>query len=265
MGNRIKLFVTDIDGTMTNGQMIFDHQGNVSKAYHTRDVTALYLLANVAQIPVMILSGSNHSCDVHRFKYLSRVKCSDPFDDKKVTEGLHDILFQNIFDKVGFLSAYLKERGIDWEDVAFIGDGENDLDVMRRVGWSACPADAHPDAKYNAKYLCKCKGGHGAVSEFAYTVMRTMDVVYNDGKLFGAQPVSIEIYVNTRKTIVGNNSVSYEDIVRIAHGSKALSGPVQTVTFCKGICPRTEGSLLPGETVKIAPGMRFDAGYTGNA
>jgi 3-deoxy-D-manno-octulosonate 8-phosphate phosphatase (KDO 8-P phosphatase) len=49
--------------------------------------------------------------------------------------------------------------------VAYMGDDVLDLPVIRRVGFSACPADAHDEVKGRVHYVCSRPGGHGAVRE----------------------------------------------------------------------------------------------------
>lgn len=54
---------------------------------------------------------------------------------------------------------------IGWENTAYIGDDVNDLECMAKCGLSACPSDAMEQVKSSVDYVCKAKGGEGAVRE----------------------------------------------------------------------------------------------------
>ena len=178
MSTPIRLFVSDIDGTMTNGHMLFDHAGNVSKSYHTRDCTALWLLQTQWRIKVLMLTGSKHPCDRHRFKFLedrANVRDRDPFCMAAVVEQEPKHIVQGIHDKLAFLEGYLKEEGLDWDEVAFIGDAYNDYECLKKVGWPACPKDAEPAIRVicaEQGMIMSSNGGNCAVFEFAQVIMR---------------------------------------------------------------------------------------------
>ena len=74
-------------------------------------------------------------------------------------------LFQGARDKVAAMETLMKRHGFLWEDVAFIGDDVNDLELLKRVGFAAAPADAAPQNKKIAHYITKKNGGEGCVRE----------------------------------------------------------------------------------------------------
>ena len=174
MADRINLFICDIDGTMTNGHMLFDHAGNVSKAYHTRDVTGLYLLQK-AGIEVVMVTGSRHTCDKHRFEFLARPGLVFDAGEER---PLDQVLIQGVHDKVAVIESILTQRGWTWDSVAMIGDAENDLAALSRVGWAACPKDALDDVKRVANHVMHYPGGFGAVREFGDLIIKTMERVH---------------------------------------------------------------------------------------
>jgi len=49
--------------------------------------------------------------------------------------------------------------------VAYIGDDINDVETLKAVGFSAAPADGLPDVLAVVDYVCRNKGGEGAVRE----------------------------------------------------------------------------------------------------
>jgi 3-deoxy-D-manno-octulosonate 8-phosphate phosphatase (KDO 8-P phosphatase) len=56
---------------------------------------------------------------------------------------------------------------LQWQEIAYIGDDVNDLEVMGKAGLTACPADAMPQVSEIVHYRCGNKGGYGAFREFA--------------------------------------------------------------------------------------------------
>jgi len=68
--------------------------------------------------------------------------------------------------KIEILSNYCKELSIQLENVAIIGDDINDLEIIKNVGFSACPADAMDVVKTNVDVILNKKGGEGCVREF---------------------------------------------------------------------------------------------------
>jgi 3-deoxy-D-manno-octulosonate 8-phosphate phosphatase (KDO 8-P phosphatase) len=78
-----------------------------------------------------------------------------------------DHLIQGAVDKVPAIEEILKKTGLKAEEVAYIGDDLADLPLLKRVGLSACPADAIAEAKAAAFYCCETIGGGGCVREFA--------------------------------------------------------------------------------------------------
>ncbi len=171
--DRIKLATFDVDSTLTTGHMVFDHAGNVSKAYHTRDMSGLWKLQE-SGVQVLILTGSNHPCDRHRFQFLQNQRLYHPTEamGKWVDDtNLADVLAQGVRDKLEFLDDFLNGHNLDWKNVAYMGDDTNDFECMKRVGWPACPADAIEDVKSICQYVSTFKGGQTAVRDFAEMII----------------------------------------------------------------------------------------------
>ena len=182
--NPIRLYVTDLDGCLTNNVITFDHQGNVSKGYHTHDCSGLWKLQNEANIPVLILTGSKYACDIYRFAYLMYDKVAKkPVDVEALVANMpitteHMIQGAPYVAKSDILDEYLTARKIAWDEVAFMGDAENDYGCLQKVGWPGCPADAIPSVRELCEeggYVCQHKGGEGAAYEFASLVIKTQE------------------------------------------------------------------------------------------
>lgn len=146
---RIRLFLTDVDGTLTDSGMYYSEAGDELKKFNTRDGKGLQLLQQ-AGIQVGIITGENRELVRRRSQKL----------------GL-DHLFLGIADKVPVVRALLEELGLTWSEVAFIGDDVNDTELLEKVGYSAVPRDAIRRNRELADYVCRRKGGEGCVREFA--------------------------------------------------------------------------------------------------
>lgn len=143
----IKYLVVDVDGTMTDAGVYYDEHGNELKKFCTKDAAGFFA-AKRAGIKVLVLTGRECAATTRRM------------GEMKV-----DFLVQNCKDKVPFLETFLKEQGISWEELGYLGDDLNDLAGMRRCGFSGCPADACEEVKAQADYVSTVKGGHGAVRD----------------------------------------------------------------------------------------------------
>lgn len=76
-------------------------------------------------------------------------------------------LYLGARDKASLLTEIIDKKGWHWQEIAYIGDDVNDLELIRRVGFSACPADAMTIVREQVDYICLQKGGDGAFREFA--------------------------------------------------------------------------------------------------
>jgi YrbI family 3-deoxy-D-manno-octulosonate 8-phosphate phosphatase len=84
----------------------------------------------------------------------------------KVTE-----LHLGVKDKIKTLQEILFTNNLTAEEVAYIGDDVNDIEIIKNVGLSAAPADAMDEIKSIVNYVCKHNGGHGAFREFAELII----------------------------------------------------------------------------------------------
>lgn len=144
----IKLLVMDIDGTLTDGKIYMGASGEVMKAFDIKDGYAIaHMLPEMGITPV-IITGRKSAIVENRAKEL----------------GIKE-LYQGVFDKLEMLKKIALNYNVDSTEIAYIGDDLNDIDCIMYVGLSACPADAVDMVKSKVNYICKCKGGNGAVRE----------------------------------------------------------------------------------------------------
>ena len=147
---KIKLFVMDVDGTLTDGHIYIGAQGELMKAFDVKDGYAIANLLPAAGIVPVIITGRRSAIVEARAQELA-------------IEELH----QGVGDKLACLKTVAVKYRACPREIAYIGDDLNDLDCIRFSGLTACPADAVPEVKAAVNYVCRCNGGSGAAREFA--------------------------------------------------------------------------------------------------
>lgn len=155
--NLIKLFLSDVDGTLTDGGMYYSETGDEQKKFNTRDGMGFQLLRE-AGIKTGIITSENTQIVENRAKKLKL-----------------DFLRQSKRDggKVAAVQEICDELGITLSEVAYIGDDINCYDLLSRVGFAACPADAQPKIKaISGVAVMTKKGGEGCVREFIESLLK---------------------------------------------------------------------------------------------
>tara|TARA_B110000003_G_scaffold273753_1_gene312144 strand:- start:477 stop:953 length:477 start_codon:yes stop_codon:yes gene_type:complete len=147
----IKLFVSDVDGVLTDGSMYYTENGDEIKRFSTYDGMAFSIL-RARGIKTAVVTSENT-------KIVSR-RC----DKMKV-----DFVYQGLFgkDKLIAVKKICKENNISLKEVSYIGDDINCTKILEKVGFKACPSNARIEIKkiYNILKL-KEKGGNGVVREY---------------------------------------------------------------------------------------------------
>lgn len=146
---KIKLLVIDVDGVMTDGGMYFTESGDQFKKFNTKDGMAIIHLTKSNFQVAIISSGFKGEAVTKRAEMLGIQNCT-------VSRA----------PKIETLTRLCEEQGISLENVAMIGDDINDLEVMQKIGFSACPRDAVNRIKKNSTIILNKKGGEGCVREF---------------------------------------------------------------------------------------------------
>lgn len=180
MNENIKLFLVDCDGVLTDGGMYYLDNGIEAKKFNTRDGMAFKLLRE-KNIKVGIVTGENTEIVNNRFKKLKL-----------------DYLFMNVTDKLSIVTNLKRELNLNWDNILYIGDDLNDLEVMKKVGISACPLDAVNEIKQASQYISSKSGGYGVVRD-VYNHFFANDTIENNDlfRLFDLD--DIEVTVDTFK------------------------------------------------------------------
>jgi YrbI family 3-deoxy-D-manno-octulosonate 8-phosphate phosphatase len=124
------------------------------KRFSIRDGMGIERLQKVTGLKVGIITGENSGAVQKRAEKL------------KISE-----LYQGVKQKEVLFAEILKNNVLKPENVAFIGDDVNDIELLKLVGLSAAPGDAMPDIKEIVDYVCEWKSGNGAFREFAELII----------------------------------------------------------------------------------------------
>jgi len=152
--SRIKLLLTDCDGVLTDGGVYYGEAGEEFKKFDIRDGMGVERLRNFAGVTTGIITGELSPSLIKRAEKL------------KITE-----LHLGVKDKPEVFKEILSRLNLQPEEVAYIGDDSNDLEVMKLAGLAACPADAISFVKDVAHIICGAKGGQGCFRELAEQII----------------------------------------------------------------------------------------------
>ena len=154
---QIKTFVFDLDGVLTDGSLLIFPGNEFIRKMNIKDGYSIQLAVKKGY-HVVIISGSISKPCAERFEYL----------------GVKNV-FMKVKDKEEVLAQFLLSNQLKWEETLFMGDDIPDLEVMKLVGLSACPADAVPEIKAVSKFISSVQGGYGCVREVIEKVMKLND------------------------------------------------------------------------------------------
>jgi len=144
---RIKLFIMDVDGTLTDGKIYTGNNGELFKAFNVKDGLGIKLLRENGIVPA-IITGRTSDIVVARAKEL----------------GIEEV-YQGISDKVEVFETLKDKYQLSNEQIAFVGDDLNDLELMKQVGLKLTVADAAEELFGLVDYTSYLDGGDGAVRD----------------------------------------------------------------------------------------------------
>lgn len=143
----VKLFAMDVDGVLTDGGMHYTDKGEVMKKFNAKDGMGIELLRKNNILPVIVTKENSNIV----------LKRAEKLKIEHVYVGADD--------KVSLLEDLIKKHKLPFSEVAYIGDDVNDLELLKKVGFSAAPCDAVDEVKKVVDYITSKRGGHGAVRE----------------------------------------------------------------------------------------------------
>lgn len=155
--SQIRAVFSDVDGVLTDSGMYYTHDGHAITKFNTRDGVGFEKLQK-AGIITGIISGEDTPMNIKRFKKL----------------GIEHV-FLGIKDKLKTITHFAEKHQLKLNEIAYIGDDLNDLEVIQSVGLSACPKNAIEIIQNNVNIMLKAKGGKGVFREFSDLLLSNQD------------------------------------------------------------------------------------------
>jgi 3-deoxy-D-manno-octulosonate 8-phosphate phosphatase (KDO 8-P phosphatase) len=150
----ITTVVFDIDGVLTDGNVVVFESGEQVRQMSIKDGYALQLAVK-KKYNVVVISGGNGMGAAIRLQKL----------------GVTNVLL-NVTDKFAILDDYLQKNGLTWSETLFMGDDIPDYPAMKHAGVSCAPADAAPEILQVARYISPFGGGKGCVRDVIEKILR---------------------------------------------------------------------------------------------
>jgi len=149
----IKMLVMDVDGVLTDSFVYCDVNGLEVKRFSTRDGMGLELIRKMG-IKTGIITKEKTDIIDFRAKKLSI-----------------DYILKGIENKLEALKNISEKAGIPLDQIAYIGDDINDMEVLKAAGFSIVPHNAEPSVVNVADYVCDSNGGSGCVREICNIIL----------------------------------------------------------------------------------------------
>ncbi len=155
---KIRLVATDVDGVLTDGGLYYSDSGEQAKKFNVWDGLGVTLLQKAGLVTAIITMDQTQLVTFRAAKL-----------------GVSEI-HQGVKDKLVVLKELSSKYGIPLEEIAYVGDDLTDLPALRAVGFSATPANGRSSVQKKVQYVCKAKGGEGAVREVADLILAAQGV-----------------------------------------------------------------------------------------
>ena len=150
----IRLILTDVDGVLTDGQVIIDNRGVESKQFHIRDGQGIRLWQQ---------GGGRWGIVTGRSSQVVKLRAA---------ELDIDIVRQGVGDKLAVVKTICEELELDLSQICFVGDDLPDWSVIKAVGLGVAVADAADELRQDADYVTSLNGGSGAIRELVEVLLK---------------------------------------------------------------------------------------------
>ncbi|MDZ7624069.1 MAG: HAD-IIIA family hydrolase [Ignavibacteriaceae bacterium] len=151
---KIKIVLTDNDGVLTDTGVYFSKNGEEFKRFSIRDGMGVERLRKYAGVETIIITGEESGSVRTRAEKL------------KIKE-----YYLGVKKKEELLPEIMQKNNVTIEEIAFIGDDSNDVELMKLVGFKATPADGMSFIREMVDYVCENKGGNGAFRDVAELII----------------------------------------------------------------------------------------------
>lgn len=153
--SKVKVLALDVDGVLTNGQIVYDSDGKELKFYDVQDGFGIVMMRKMGFKTAIISARKSDAV---------RVRAEDLGIDR---------IALGAFPKTKAFEEMLDDFKVSEEEVCFIGDDLPDLPLIKRVGFSVAVNNAHPMIKNIADYITSKSGGFGAIREVSELILKT--------------------------------------------------------------------------------------------
>jgi 3-deoxy-D-manno-octulosonate 8-phosphate phosphatase (KDO 8-P phosphatase) len=150
----VSVILTDVDGVLTDGTLLFDENQNEYKRFNTKDGLMMSLLQKMGY-EVGVVTGRESEIVARRCAELGIRWC-----------------FQGVKNKREVFEQVRAQHYIESHYLAYIGDDWNDLPLLERAGLKVAPADAVEEVRKRANYITQAKGGEGVFREVGELILR---------------------------------------------------------------------------------------------
>ncbi len=150
----IELILSDVDGVLTDGGIVFDNQGIETKQFHIRDGMGIKLWQRAGYKFGLVTGRSSHIVKI------------------RAAELGIDLVRQSAEEKLPAAQQIARELGLSLEQVCYIGDDLPDLPAIKAVGLSVAVADAAAEIRAAAHITTTLGGGRGAVREAVEMILK---------------------------------------------------------------------------------------------
>lgn len=151
---KIRLVLTDNDGVLTDTGVYYSAKGEELKRFSIRDGMGIERMRKYAGVETIIITGEESGSVRTRAEKL------------KIRE-----FYLGVKKKEDLLPEIMKNNEVKLDEIAFVGDDSNDIEIMKLVGFRATPADGMSFIKEISDYICVNKAGNGAFREVAELII----------------------------------------------------------------------------------------------
>ncbi len=156
---KIKLFLMDVDGTLTDGGvclLALPNDGGIAELKIFSSLDGLGLkLAHIMGIKTGFITGRK-----------------SPAVQQRAEENLVDYVYLGQEKKMAAFDECLKNSGATEEEVAYLGDDLPDMPLAARAGLAVAVANAAPELKAISHYVTNARGGEGAAREVVELILK---------------------------------------------------------------------------------------------
>ncbi|RBQ28301.1 KdsC family phosphatase [Aliarcobacter vitoriensis] len=155
----IELLVFDVDGTLTNGDIMYSSSGEEFKTFNVNDGFGIVFWTKYLGKKAAIITGRN-----------------SVIVEKRAKELNISHLYQGVKNKLEVLEEILRKESLELSQVAAIGDDLNDVRMLKSVGISFAPQNAIQLVKDSVNIVCEKNGGSGAAREMIDYILKKDDL-----------------------------------------------------------------------------------------